>query len=209
MANLADGDLLEVAFVCSLGNQSGVGVRHFSVSDSAGGGITIEEAAAELSAQFGPLLQAVMATAARYHGLRIRVIKPVVTDVYVLAVNSANGSISGDPMPGQVCGLISLRSGLAGRSNRGRWYLPFPSETHNTSSAGVATAYYDAANDLADVYKDGVTKTVGARSAKMTGILYSRKENAVVAISHYITRLNWATQKRRSQLNRGDLPVTP
>lgn len=48
------------------------------------------------------------------------------------------GAIAGDPLPPQVAAVITWRTGLAGRSFRGRTYLPFIDES--TSSDGTVSA---------------------------------------------------------------------
>jgi hypothetical protein len=57
---------------------------------------------------------------------------------------AAPGTDVGDPLPSKVAFVITLRTALAGKSFRGRIYIPGATETSNTTG-GVASAAYQAA----------------------------------------------------------------
>lgn len=61
------------------------------------------------------------------------------------------GSFGVAALPGNVTMAVAFKTGLAGRSNRGRNYIPCLAEsqvTGNTISAGTVTAFQDAYNAL-------------------------------------------------------------
>lgn len=71
------------------------------------------------------------------------------TDVYPgtaagaeLSFAAINGADTGDPLPWQCAGVISWRTALAGKSYRGRTYIPGPSE--GDTLGGLVTAQYIA-----------------------------------------------------------------
>jgi hypothetical protein len=57
------------------------------------------------------------------------------------------GDLTGDMMPVNICGLITHRTGLLGRSGRGRTYLPCPNEVANSNGA-PSTAYLSLMEDF-------------------------------------------------------------
>lgn len=65
-----------------------------------------------------------------------------------LAVD-VQGSDAGDALPPQNAPLVSWRTGLVGRANRGRIYLPAPVEDTQTQGQ-LSTAYKAAAQNVAD-----------------------------------------------------------
>ena len=88
---------------------------------------------------------------------------------YTLAVDptSGTGGIDGEPLPNNVCLCVSFRTGLQGRSNRGRNYPP--GMVRSQQSGNYATNAYAAA--LAAAYQalpvavvgDGWTWVVASR----------------------------------------------
>lgn len=68
-----------------------------------------------------------------------------------IAGSGTAGSFGVAALPGNVSFAISFSTGLAGRSNRGRNYIPCLAEsqvTGNTVSSGTVTAFQDAYNAL-------------------------------------------------------------
>jgi hypothetical protein len=72
-------------------------------------------------------------------------------EVHNIAGAGTAGSFGVAALPGNVSFAISFSTGLAGRSNRGRNYIPCLAEsqvTGNTVSTGTVTAFMDAYNAL-------------------------------------------------------------
>jgi hypothetical protein len=76
------------------------------------------------------------------------------------------GGEAGDPLPPNTAALVSLRTGLSGRSNRGRAYWPGYTEAsadgpifNSTSAGNLASAYFDFAGGI-DTIDPGATLAV-------------------------------------------------
>lgn len=82
----------------------------------------------------------------------------------VAAINVA-GTLTDNGAALDTCGVLTLLSGLPGRSRRGRMYLPYHAAISNGST--LSAAYMGArANALVDFF-DGVNTTAGAIAASI------------------------------------------
>lgn len=203
------GDDLEVVFYCQSGPQVSLNVSHWVVS-TAVGAPTMEAVALLLGTAFAPLYKACMSSNATYNGVGVKRIIANPTDPVFDSTGNGVGDSVADIIPNQVAGLISFRSGLAGRSNRGRKYVPFPSEEQNTSNGKPTNDYLTALEALADGYLATQGVTGGGTTITVDCEIYSRKEGTLIPITSYLLRPFWATQRRRSLINRGDaVPPVP
>lgn len=100
----------------------------------------------------------------------------------------------GDPLPPQVCTLISWRTGFVGRKNHGRTYLPAPVEAAQVSgnlTSEVIGAYNDVAAALMTLEREGGAGTQFSLS------VYHRDDGTFTPVQSYIVRGQLATQRRR------------
>ena len=125
---LQDADVLEVKLYTSMGNQVSINTRHY-VCKGLNPDQTAVDAAVDLTTKLAGPMKAVISDLATYRGLSIQRLLPApITVAHWTDDGKANGTLSGDPLPPQTAGLISLRTHLAGKSRRGRQYTPFPTE---------------------------------------------------------------------------------
>jgi hypothetical protein len=114
------------------------------------------------------------------------------TDEVVVEIDE-NGSQSGQCIANFVSPLVSLRTGMAGRSNRGRNYLPPCSEGNvngNNIEDAMATAiraYYDAILVLGTIIID----------TRFHLTVFSRTLETDRLVTSYLVRTPLATQRRR------------
>lgn len=110
------------------------------------------------------------------------------------------GTIAGEQLPPQSAPLISWRTSVLGRRNRGRSYLPAPSE--GTQTAGSLSAGYIA---TAEAFAVGVKQLLVLAVLQWQFVIYGkacpdcdpvRTENIIPVTSHII-RADIATQRRR------------
>lgn len=118
---------------------------------------------------------------------------PPVSDEYTAGL-PITGSLSGDPLPYQAAMVVTLKTGYAGRSYRGRNYIPGQGEAYFT--AGIF-----ASNVVAAVqgYYDTLIATFGqggSDSNYQLGI-WSDKLSLFTPVTQAIVRSNPATQRRR------------
>jgi len=201
MAVGAVGDIFEAITQCSCGGQIGLNVRHWRTTFIIGDSASEQEIADELSTIIAPYYkQYLNMTQARYDGLRLQKIAPLPKRD---AVISAEGAGSGtqedvDQMPTQVAGLLTLRTGLAGRAKRGRAYLPFFNEHQNTTVArpeATVAAYLD---DFGLHWSTAITVVGAAGSATIEPVIFHRSNLTADRITAWVSRNHWGTQRRRS-----------
>ncbi len=111
---------------------------------------------------------------------------------------SANVNVSGtsstDPLPLATSACITLRTALAGRSFRGRVYLPGAAESANASTGTIGvTAGAHAAAFVTEMIEVGIT------SGAWTLGVCSRKLQTILAVNSATLRDNvWDVQRRRN-----------
>lgn len=201
MANV--GDTYEVRIICTLGDQTSINVRHYSVTAKAGTGATDNAIGADMSLHFAASYKDLMANNASFRGVGIRRISPLPVGLELLAGgNTGPGTAGADALPRQCSGILSLRTALAGRSFRGRTYVPFPSKNDN-DTAGVPTAGYSVRlGTLAAVMASPVTCGAGGNTNILTAVVYSRVRNQTNPIVTIGTPGKWATIRSRGSYGR-------
>jgi hypothetical protein len=198
------GDILQIALISRRDVQYSANVRQFRVSAVGGVPATDADALVELDAVFAPLLKPLIATNGSYHGLKGSRISPMPTPTLAAFAGRGAGTAAGDAMAPQVAGILRLLTGLAGRSKRGRMYVPFPSETDNGPDGRPEAGYFARMTSLGDALDGGILVAVGGRTATLTPIIYHRATNTYDDITFYAVVGNWGTQRRRSFVNRPD-----
>lgn len=138
----AAGDVLECRVVCAaLGQQIGMNVLHYGVRTTISGGCTIQEFVNGLDTDLAPFYKNLISSNALYRGIGAANLIPPRTTEFSSIANAGVGTAGPNLLPTQVRGLISLYTPLAGRSNRGRVYIPFP-PTNGATVDGDPTAGY-------------------------------------------------------------------
>jgi hypothetical protein len=203
------GDIVRAVFFSRLFSQNGLIVHHYKVSSQLGLGAWEGDAADTLSSTVGVSVRAAMSSAASYLGCTVQVIAPLGADVVGSTDGTGVGGLDGDPLPLQTAGLISLRTGQAGRSFRGRKYIPFPSEGMSDLQAKPLAAYTNLLSAVLQELLMIRTIGAGANTSEITPIIWSRTRNTATPLSTGVVRGDWATQRRRSQVTKADIPVTP
>lgn len=151
---------------------------------------------------------ALVTSAATYLGISLQRIAPVALDPVVKEAVGVSGQVLGEPLPRQVCGLISWRTGEAGRSNRGRMYVPFPSETDNLTGEGPTPNYTARMQNLADFFIGGVphSGSGGLWTINLIPIIWGPTKGLGLEINGAAIRTGWATQRRRGTYGRQNPP---
>jgi hypothetical protein len=202
---LAVDDTLEAKFFCRQDTQNGINVIHYRVTAVAGGSLTDTQVVALLSARVANLYRALMSASSSYEGVRLQRVRPLPQPVAVVSTVALGvGTAGGSNLPSQAAYLISKRSNLAGRANRGRTYLPFISDVFNAASGVPNAGGLAAANDWAVAMLQSFTLVVGAATVTLAPMIYNRGTGGSVFMVGFTIRAKWATQRRRSEINRGD-----
>jgi len=201
----AVNDKVEVKFFMKYGSQSAINVLHFNVSATGGVSLTDAALASEISAAAADLYQAWFTAEVNYLGCTVQQVAVNPQPVSQLSVTGAGvGAVAGDTLPPVVTLLLSKRTLLAGPSRRGRVYLPFWAESHSDVNGAPTAGAKTLAGDWADQFLDTNTYAVGANSVTLQPGVFSGTTAGFTALASYIIRQQWATQRRRSAINRGD-----
>lgn len=118
------------------------------------------------------------------------------------------GTSTGTALPSEVAIVVTLRTALTGRANRGRIYIPGWATTalgaNDVIAAAAVTALQNWANTIGSVFNtNGYTLSLGhpARGAYVspkTGVSYPARPAGTVPISGLPVRNNtWDSQRRR------------
>lgn len=100
------------------------------------------------------------------------------------------GTAAGSALPGDVAIVVSLRTALANRSGRGRFYLPQPAASTLAATGRLAVAAQTLIADSAEAAWD-------AANTVLTPVVYSRTRRATVPINTFNVGDLFDTQRRR------------
>lgn len=190
---MAVNDIWRVSIIGShAGADQGIITLHFKMLSGVG---TFAGIAGALEAGFVRTVCAQQHTGFRIDMLRGLTVNttPPVSDEYVANL-PVSGSVSGDPLPYQSAMVVTLKTGYAGRSYRGRNYLPGQGEayfTNGTFASNIVNSIQGAYNTLISTYGAG-----GSDSNYQLGI-WSDKLSVFTPVTQAIVRSNPATQRRR------------
>lgn len=207
------GNTVRMTTFTQLGDQAGLVVWAYRCSASTGPGIECQEAANALDALFRPLFRALMSSQASYRGVRIDKTDPQ-TGIVIETDRDTNapqdGLQTGDPLPRQVAGIITWRTLLAGRRNRGRSFIPFPVETANTSAYVPDGVYMAALAALGDERIDTQPIVGATGTATLVPTIMQRWPTPPITrhvdLDSYLLPGRWATQRRRGAYGRPNIP---
>jgi len=190
--------------VCQDVGQISINMLHYEIAGTTGTGATDQECATTLDNTAAPIYKAVISglDSARYYGVDFRRQRPA--PPFVPAVSKANtgsGTVNSETMAKQVCGIITKRTGFAGRKYRGRMYIPFPTETANTNDGTATTAYQTLLDAIGLNLLTPIIVTGGAGTTTLFPCLL-HPDGSIDRITAWLSRATWGTQKRRGDYGR-------
>lgn len=199
---IAVGDKYQVKIFCKFAPQLSVNIRHYIITAVSNPG-TEQKLCDAVSLALGSAIKPLLAGLASFFGVETQ---KLVGAAFVTQATSnsgiGSGSVTSDGLPGQVSGLISLRTGLPGRANRGRLFIPFPAEADNNATLAFPAPDLSYITRLATLGLLLVTLTVTttdspASVVTLAGQIYHRGSNSFTPATTAVGQPNWATQKRR------------
>ena len=205
MPDLADNDLLELRILTYAGNQIGLNIRHWRVGVTVAPGCTLAEAATEIDATLAVSYPPCMSVNAVYRGVGLKRLDPNPTTETQVVLSETPGTTAGDLMARQVTGIITLRSGLPGRANRGRMYVAFPSELDNDADGHPIPGYTARLDALGVLFEAPLVVIGAAGTATLFPVV--KHANSMVndqEITEAVGRTKWATQRRRGDYGQGN-----
>lgn len=201
-------DIYRVRMYCRDNDQVGINVMHYRVTAVAGGGPSDQDIADVFASAGFTLLPPLLNNNAEFRGASVQFIYPGPLGAETFSKNPAFGTAGATSLPRQTSGLLSVRTALGGRKNRGRIYIPFPATADDTGD-GLATAGYQS-NLLA--YWAGIVNpsigVLGVTCTLMFGVFHRSTNTINDQVARIAYRL-WATQRRRGSFGRPNVLPLP
>jgi len=206
-------DILEITtFVRTAEGQNQQNRTFWRCDIVSGGGITLTEAADKFGQDFSDLFVPIIPTTHQYMGCKLRRYIPLVdrTQLVNSIVGAGAGDLTDNPLPSQVCGLVSRRASSAPPRHRGRFYVPSTSEVFNDTTGDPTSAYISALADLNLYLRTSVNQVGAGGSCTFAPHIVHLNPDTGAFVASYpvdscLTRSRWATQRRRSEINRPDV----
>jgi len=187
-------------------SQNGVLVKCWRITVQSGARPTMLEIGTSIETRLLNPLLACISSAWTYQGYKIRMVYPNPSQIVPLAHSAVGGSLIGESLPPQVASLVSLRSTVAPPRVRGRMYVPCATETESGSGVPLAVLTNSLAT-LADLLLTEMTVNgAGGTSCIMRcGISPQKSRLFFYPFDVRNVRTRFATQRRRSAINRPDV----
>jgi len=195
---LENNDILEVKFYSQLGVQGAINRIYYRVGlPPVGGTHTDANAALALNTTFKPFFRALMSFEATWRGVSVQILTRDGFDPAYFSSPDV-GLEATVALPPQTSGLIALRTGKKGRSARGRMYVPFPAEGHNTT-AGVPTGgYVTDLQSLGEALRSVQVIVAGGLNLSLEPVINSTLLTEFYPFTSAIARPVWASMRSRS-----------
>lgn len=191
-------DQIEARIICSHEDQISINVRHYQVLTKVGTGADLAACALAIDTEIVAEIKALLPDTVTYRGVGCRRIFPLpLTPEIPYTGTTAVGTVLGDVLPGQVSGILTLRTAFAGKRYRGRFYMGFPGEADNTASGIPSLSYVGRLAALGNKLDNVVTAGGGGNTNTLQPYVRSKKFGLQNAITITQARQRWATQRRR------------
>jgi len=196
---LLAGNVIEVRFVSFIPEQIAVNRLFYEVENVQGAGADTDAAADRLNTIFAFAYRGMMPSSADYRGVSVQRIFPLPRTVASINVTLAGpGSALGGLQPSQVAALVAKRTDFAGRSFRGRAYVPFPADTFQAADGNPATTFVTGELlTFANLIDDTLTAGVLLDTVDLKPVLWKLPVGPATPVTQTIARALWATQRRR------------
>lgn len=212
---IENGDIFVVRAWTTSAEQAAVNSFYYRNISAAGTPASDQDVASAMDTLLAPLYKAVLADTDTYNGVQVQIVDPFTPGPLNMAVNSiaaaGPGTIAGNVLPRQSCGITTWTTAFAGRKYRGRSYWPFPPVTLDAgeglpTNAAVALYQALAGNILAFTFIPGFSNTFNM-------VLFHRNFPHATPpilptaddITDYATHKKWATQRRRGSYGRANV----
>jgi len=204
-ATVAAGNIIELKIFNQQGPQVSINVVHFEVTAVGGSSLSDLILAGSLGARVAPLYKAWMPSTALHLGVRVQIIRPLPVPIYQKSTaNAGVGARAADGLAPQLAVCTTKRTDLAGRQFRGRIYYPFFAEDQSDSTGSPLAAAITLADAASAYLFTNKNIVVGADSVTMKPIVYRRITGVGTTITSFTARNKFATQRRRSLVNKPD-----
>jgi hypothetical protein len=203
---MAIGDVYRVRAVCVANAQNGINISHWRVVAFAGSGGSDGQLAAVAEGIFAPLYKGVLSANAVWYGIDVQKILPLPIALAVPRTTLTGAGTAGAPMmPGQVAGLLRYTTGIAGRSGRGRSYIPFMSQASADAQGKVVAGYTTLLNALLAAFLTNMNYGTGGNTSQVAPCLLNKRTGATTLVTAGTSSGQFWSQRRREYGRRPDL----
>lgn len=209
MGVMVVGGIYEHRIVCFIPPQLGINVVHGRIESLVAPNATEQLYVDAVELALAPLYKSCLpATAGAWRGVGVRqvgIAQPGVEVFSTASTNAGNGTTVA--LPKQAAGIISKKTDLSGKKNRGRMYIPFPREEDNTTDGKPDPSYLTLLQFIADWFKGSpapirtVTVAGGGQVNVRFGI-YHRSDLSFTPCTNFVVRNTWGNQRRRGDYGR-------
>lgn len=203
----ATNDRYQIRLYCTVGQQTSINVLNYLIT-GANGTVTDQQIATLMSTYVSDYYKSCLGNNANYYGLDLRKWSGTTLGViYTSKAGSGSGAATGNLLPKQVAGIISLRVNAPGRHGRGRIFVAFPS-TGSNEGAGVPTLGYNgsvAALAAALVGPFTVVQSTG-NNVTLQLCVRNRADGSQQPVASVLVPFKWANQHRRGDYGRINPP---
>jgi hypothetical protein len=204
---IAAGTIVQAAYYCRVaGKQNCINVMHYRTETVINDPDTLENVAAALSTRASAAYRSLLEVVNSYDGLKLRIPGPAGTAALIARNGAGAGSALGNGMaPTQLCVVASLRSATAPPRVRGRQYFGGFTKDDMDSSGDPSAALLTRVNSLLDATAlNPIPLILPNNTVNLVPVIYRRVSNLAHPITSRVVRTNFGTQRRRSEINRGD-----
>lgn len=196
-------DVIQVKVLTRLGNQAGLNILHYRVRAMAGTGPTEMAVAERFAVLISPVILPLLTQTAAFQGINVKTVFQTPTVGATTADGAGFGTGGASPLPGQVTGILTKQTLFAGRGNRGRVYVPFPSEEDNTAANLPSIGYQAALANYADNLNNVITIGTAPNTITVEPIVFRRLDPATSKVVENLrVNIAWATQRSRGNYGR-------
>jgi len=203
---LAPGMILRASVWCTIQNQASVNSFYYRVVAVGAPPATDKDFSDNFDSVVAADYKALLNAIATYKGVVAQIIwpPPIAADVTTTASAGA-GTAPASAMALQTSGIISWYTAFAGRKQRGRTYVPFPSTSDNQATGAPSASYVTRLTALATASEALVSILSGGRTATILPVIWHRDTHTTDDIKVFFARGVWATQRRRGAYGRGNV----
>jgi hypothetical protein len=148
-----------------------------------------------------------MSSSAHLRGFSVQQVSPgPASDIEYLSDILA-GTVSGNPLPKQVTGLLRLLTAAGGSAGKGRLYIPYPGDSNNGAAVPDGTYQTNLATFASILTTPLSVPAVGGGTASCNWAVFSKAFNTYNPINGTQVMPFWATQRKRGDF--GKINVSP
>lgn len=203
------GDVLRATFFTMIDVQFGLTHFDYHVTSKINASVTMDDVALAVDNLNNGAFKACLPASVTYYGTKVHAVNNTPQLPGNTHVNAGAGTTGTTCLPTGVSGLIRKKGAFAQRRFQGRMFVPFPpieamdhaiENRPNVAYIGFLTALHTLLN--ADL-----TVVVGADSATLHPVVYSKKFTTLSDINSCVSMGYWAQQHRRGDFGRANVGV--